>query len=299
MAIRTVGILHPGDMGHAVGAVLGSHGLRVVAALDERSERTRGLAAKAGIEDLGTLDRLVTEADLVLSILVPAAAEEQAEQVATALRATGAQPLYADCNAIAPAATVRIGERITAAGGRYLDASIIGPPPRRPGTTRIYASGAAASELAELGSHCLEIRVLGTRIGQASGLKMCYGSLTKGLAALATSALVAAERLELDEPLRRELAESQPMLLDWFGTMLPNMPPKAHRWVGEMEEIAATLAAVGLTPRMLEGAAEMYRWVATTAPGQETPEQRQPRNLEQTIAALATRADVATASGAV
>jgi len=287
MAVRTVGIVSPGDMGQAIGGVLIQHGLRVVAALDGRSERTHGLAARAGIADVGTVERLVGEADVVLSVVVPAAATAVAERVAAAIRSTGATPLYADCNAVAPQTATRVGEIVSAAGARFVDAGIIGPPPRVSGATRIYASGEAADELAALGDFGLDVRVLGPRVGMASGLKMCYGALTKGLSALAAELLVAAERLELGDQLRRELSTSQPALLQWIGSALPSMPPKAHRWVGEMEEIAATFEAVGLTPKLFQGVADLYRWVASTPPGKESPEARIPRDGDATVAALA------------
>src|SRR5688500_6197454 len=138
----------PGDMGQAIGAVLATRGLGVIAALDERSERTRRLAADAGIEDVGSVERLVGRADIILSVLVPSEAVAAAERVAGALRATGAAPLYADCNAIAPRTTADVGSIVEAAGARFVDASIIGPPPRKPGATRFYASGPHAAELA-------------------------------------------------------------------------------------------------------------------------------------------------------
>ena len=290
MTVNSVGIVSPGDMGQAIGGVLIAHGLRVVAALDGRSERTRRLAAQAGIADVGTVERLVDEADVVLSVVVPAAATTVADRVAAAMRSAGATPLYADCNAVAPQTASRVGQIVTAAGARFVDAGIIGPPPRVSGATRIYASGEAAGEFAALEAFGLDVRVLGPRVGAASGLKMCYGALTKGLSALATELLVAAERLELGDPLRREITASQPALLQWIGGALPSMPPKAHRWVGEMEEIAATFEAVGLTPRLFEGVADLYRWVASTPPGRETPETRIPRDGDATVAALAAAA---------
>ena len=288
MNIRAVGIMSPGEMGQAIGAVFRQHGLAVLAALDERSARTRELAAEAGIEDVGTIERLVEHADVILSVLVPAQAVAAAERVATALRSTGGTVLYADCNAIAPRTTETVGKIIVAAGGRFVDASIIGPPPRKSGATRIYASGRDAADFERLSAHGLDIRVLGDVVGQASGIKMCYAALTKGLTALATELLVSAERLGLAEPLRAELTGSQGTLYEWIGKSLPSMPPKAHRWIGEMEEIAATFEHLGLTPQILEGAADIYRWVADTSLGHETPEDRdRDRKLEAVIAALA------------
>src|SRR3954471_14585534 len=119
MTVRSVGILSPGDMGHTVGAVLREHGLRLLTCLDGRSERTRALAAEAGFEDMPTHEDLVVAADIILCILVPAEAPGVAAQVARAIRATGADVLYADCNAIAPQTVRAIGETIMAAGGRF------------------------------------------------------------------------------------------------------------------------------------------------------------------------------------
>ena len=117
---------------------------------------------------------------------------------------------------------------------------------------------------------------------------MCYGALTKGLTALGTELLVAARRLGLDEVLRAEQEESIPDVLAWLQRMVPTMPPKAYRWVGEMEEIARTFEDVGMTPNILIGAADMYRFIAETPIGQESPENRDTsRGLDGVVAALA------------
>ncbi|MEI9479259.1 MAG: NAD(P)-binding domain-containing protein, partial [Deltaproteobacteria bacterium] len=127
--LRTVGILSPGDMGHAVGQVLGSHDLRVITCLQGRSERTRSLASRAHIEDVSTVQALVREADILLSILVPAQARQAAQVIAKAISETHAELIYADCNAVAPQTACQIGEMITGAGGRFVDVGIIGSPP--------------------------------------------------------------------------------------------------------------------------------------------------------------------------
>jgi 3-hydroxyisobutyrate dehydrogenase-like beta-hydroxyacid dehydrogenase len=285
--IRTVAVMTPGDMGHAVGRALREGGLRVITCLRGRSARTAALAESAGIDDVADDVALVREAGLVLSILVPAQARALAERIAAAVRATGADLLYADCNAIAPQTSREIGELLAAAGVRYVDAGIIGGPPV-PGTPgpRVYTSGAAAPELAQLRDHGLDVRVVGPEIGQASGLKMCYASLTKGLTALATEALTTGRALGLDEVLRSELRESQGALLHWIERSIPGMPPKAARWVGEMQEIAATFAAVGLPPQMPEGAAALYQVVSETELGRETPEERRHGQTADEVAAL-------------
>jgi 3-hydroxyisobutyrate dehydrogenase-like beta-hydroxyacid dehydrogenase len=284
----TVGIMSPGDMGSAIGERLASSGLRVVVALDARSERTKSLAAEAGLEDVGSVERLVTEATHVLSVMVPSEAVSAAERVAHALHSTGASPVYADLNAISPATTKRVGEIVEEAGARFVDGGIIGGPPRGSVNPRIYISGPHAAEMAVLAEHGLTLPEIGDAVGQASGLKMCYAAMTKGLQALGTELMVTARLLGLDEHLRAEMESSQPALRAWFSRGMLGMPPKAHRWVGEMEEIAATFEQVGLTPKILLGAADMYSWIATTEPGHETPETRdKDRDLDGLIAALA------------
>jgi 3-hydroxyisobutyrate dehydrogenase-like beta-hydroxyacid dehydrogenase len=284
--------MSPGDMGHVVGAVLRRNGLRVVTCLLGRSARSRALAAKAGIEDLADDASLVRAADALLAILVPARALELAERIASALRATGADLLYVDCNAIAPDTTCRVGAIVEAAGGRFVDAGIIGPPPTAgSSSTRVYASGASARQFAQLRAYGLDVRVIGAEPGAASALKMCYAALTKGTTAIMTELAVAAERLGVSQPLREEFALSQPQMLERMRRTVPGMVPKAHRWVGEMEEIASTFEAAGLTPLTFAGAAELYARVAATPSGRIAPEDwaRLAASFEEVVAQLARR----------
>ena len=271
---NTIGILSPGDMGHTVGDVLRQNSLRVITCLQGRSQRTRDLAQKAGIVDVPTYPQLVSEADLILSIMVPAQALNAAELVADALQQTDTTLTYSDCNAIAPQTVRKLEKVITSAGGVFVDASIIGPPPRRSGATRFYASGPQLNVFADLNNYGLDVRVLGNEIGLASAIKMCYASLTKGLTALCTELLTAAEVLGVSDALTEEFKLSQAVLYERMERGLPSMPPKAKRWIGEMEEISDTFAHAGLTPHILAGAADMYRLVSDTHLADLSPEAR-------------------------
>jgi len=284
--IQTVAILSPGDMGNAVGKMLIDQGVRVVAALDERSPRTRQLAAQAGIEDVGSIDQLVQTAQVVLSILVPAQATAAAQQVADALTRHPNDLLYVDCNAIAPTTVAAIDQIITGAGGRFADAGIIGPPPRDFASTRIYASGPQVAPFVQLRDYGLNVIDLGGAVGRASAFKMCYAALTKGTTALQTQLLTAAAAYDLSAELAAEFSNSQAHALGQMERGLPSMAAKAHRWVGEMEEIAKTFAAIGLPPETFIGAAEIYRYVSSTSLGKLTPEDPKP-DFGEMVATLA------------
>jgi 3-hydroxyisobutyrate dehydrogenase-like beta-hydroxyacid dehydrogenase len=253
-----VGILSPGDMGSGVGTVLHQHGARVLTCLAGRGAGSRERAAQAGFEDLADLETLVREADVLLSIVPPAVAGAVADQVATAVKATSASIVYADCNAIAPSTARAVGQTMLAAGARFADAGIIGGPPTGPGN-RFFTSGPGAQQLAALNAFGLDIRVLDGEIGQASGLKMCYAAMTKGLQALGAELLTAARLMGIEDTLRAEQEQGDLAVVRRFvERSLPNMPPKAYRWIGEMEEIARCFEDLGLPGRLMLGAADVY-----------------------------------------
>ena len=290
MALSAVGLLSPGDMGHVVGRVILDHGMRVLTCLEGRSERTQGLAQKSGIEDVSTYDQLVREVDLIISILVPAEVGAAAAKVAHALKDSGGSIVYVDCNAIAPSTAQSLNKTITEAGSRFVDAGIIGPPPRREGSTRFYASGADAGEFKLLSDYGLDVRVVGEEIGAASGLKMTYAALTKGTAALSLELLVSAQRMGLYQALVGEFEMSQAGRYKSMKEGLPSVPSKARRWIGEMEEIAKTFAELGLTAKIYQGAADMYRFLGETPLADETAETfDKDRTLEQVIEILGDR----------
>ncbi len=288
MHISTVAILSPGDMGHAVGQRLRENELDVITCLSGRSQRTRELADKAGIRDVGTMNDLVQQSDLVMSMTVSAAVPGLCREVADAVRATGSDILFAECNAIAPQLTRELEPVITEAGGRFVDVSIIGGPPRPGYSPHFYTSGEQADQFAQLNDLGLEVIKLDGAVGKASGIKMCYAAMTKGTSALHAQLLMAAELMGLTEPLLEEFRSGQSAVLQRMERGIPTVPPRSRRWVSEMEEIRDTFAHLGMTPHLFEGVAEMYRFIGSTPLGGEFPESRdKERTFTETIRILA------------
>jgi 3-hydroxyisobutyrate dehydrogenase-like beta-hydroxyacid dehydrogenase len=270
--MRSVALISPGDMGQAVGALLSQGGVRVLTCLAGRSERTRGLARTTGFTDMQTLEAMVREAELVLSIVPPAQALAVARDVAAALSVSRSRVIYVDCNALAPRTVCDVARVIAPTGSGFVDAGIVGGPPRDAPSPHVYASGPDRARFGELREAGLDVRLLGDVIGEASAVKMCYAALTKGSTAIATELLVAARRLGVYDTLVDELRDSQAAQAKRMADAVPAMPRKAHRWIAEMEEIARTFQDVGLTPLIFEGAAEMYRLTAGSEIGGERPE---------------------------
>jgi 3-hydroxyisobutyrate dehydrogenase-like beta-hydroxyacid dehydrogenase len=214
----------------------------------------------------------VRESELLLSIVPPAQAVAVARDVAAALGATGGHLTYVDCNAIAPRTAREVAAVIAPTGSGFVDAGIVGGPPRDAPSPRFYASGPGRAHFGALADAGLDVRLLGDEVGEASAVKMCYAALTKGTTAIATELLVAARKLGVYDTLIAELRDSQGVQAKRMADAVPAMPGKAHRWVAEMEEIARTFEDVGLTPLIFQGAAEMYRLTARSEIGGERPE---------------------------
>ncbi len=120
---------------------------------------------------------------------------------------------------------------------------------------------ADAAPLARLNDVGLVFRPVDGDIGAASALKMTYGGITKGLTAVGSAMLLAAERAGVAEALHAELAASQPNLLAYFQRSVPDMFGKAYRWVAEMEEIAHFTGG-GPSREMYEAIADLYERLA-------------------------------------
>jgi len=267
-----IAILMPGDMGHGVGRALREHGQDVLTCLAGRSARTRGLAEAAGMRDAGTLEALCAEADLILSILPPDAALAQARDVAAEMRSAGRTPVYVDCNAVSPMTVREVAAVIAEAGAPFIDCGIIGLAPGKGAATRFHVSGPDTGPMEALDGMGIQVIPMGAEIGRASALKMVYAGLTKGTMTLHTAMLLAAHQLGVFEETVAEYADSQQAALKAMEFRVPRIPADAGRWIGEMEEIAATLASVGVTPGFHEGAAEVYRVLNRTPFAAETRE---------------------------
>jgi 3-hydroxyisobutyrate dehydrogenase-like beta-hydroxyacid dehydrogenase len=239
-----VGLLHPGEMGAAIGDALRAGGHDVIWASEGRSEDTRARAT--GLRDVGTLDALVAEAELILSVCPPHAALEVAR--ATQFFAG----TYVDANAVSP---MRAAE-VAALHPRFVDGGIIGPPPHAAGDTRLYLSGAQAADVARLFSGSIvDARV----VPDASALKMAYAAWSKGTAALLLAVRDVARHFGIEDALADEWRLSQPELFERLASAERSAAKKGWRWVGEMEEIADTFEAAGDPDGFHRAAAEVYR----------------------------------------
>jgi 3-hydroxyisobutyrate dehydrogenase-like beta-hydroxyacid dehydrogenase len=258
MATPTICVLHPGEMGSAIGRAARAGGARVLWCSAGRGEATRRRAAEAGLEDAGTLQGALGGAEIALSVCPPHAAPELARSVA----ALGFRGLFVDANAVSPETARRVAAVVAGAGARFVDGGIIGPPPGPGASTRLYLSGDDAARVARLFDGTpLAAVVLDGPVGAASAVKMGYAAWTKGTALLLLAVRAAAEREGVEAALAAEWRISQPDLFRQLDRAV-TQSRKAWRWVAEMEEIAATFGGAGLPEGFHLAAAEICRRLA-------------------------------------
>lgn len=254
MSSKTVALLHPGNMGATIGAAAATSGARVIWASEQRSKVTQERARQAGLVDVESLANAVMQSDIVLSVCPPHAAVELARTVAK----QNFRGIYVDANAISRATAERIGDIVTQGGASFVDGGIIGAPVKKAGTTRLYLSGARAAEVADLFSQSmLNAKTIGATPGAASALKVAYAAWTKCTDALVLAICALAAHEGVDQALMDEWRISQPDLERKSNRAAAVAAPKAWRYVGEMEEIAATFEAAGLPTGFHNAAADI------------------------------------------
>jgi 3-hydroxyisobutyrate dehydrogenase-like beta-hydroxyacid dehydrogenase len=277
---RVIGLLHPGEMGAAVGQCLTGAGYEVLWASDGRGPQTAARARAARLADVGTAAEMAERADVILSICPPHAALD------TAWAAQGFGGLYLDANAISPATAREVALMVEEGGATYVDGGIIGLPPVTPGRTRLYLSGERADTVRRLFDGTpLDARVIGSGMFSASAVKMAYASWTKGSAALLLAARSLARAEGVEDVLVAEWTMSQPGLADRSEGAARSATTKGWRWVAEMEEIAASMAAAGLPDGFHQAAAEIFRRSPRAEPDQ--PDGAGHRTLDQVLSAIA------------
>jgi 3-hydroxyisobutyrate dehydrogenase-like beta-hydroxyacid dehydrogenase len=243
--VSTVGVLYPGDMGGALARQLTAGGWRAVSWLGERGARTHALSQAAGVEALASLDDVVAQADVVVSLVPQHAVVATAGAFAAAVARSGARPFYLDANSVAPQTAAAAIAAAAAAGCEAVDGAFVGSAARIGAQTTLYLSGPGAQRLDALLEPALQVRVLGAEVGLASAFKLSFAGFNKGLVALALEAAAAADRLGQRAELLDCLATFYPGSMASVERLLPSYPRHAARRVAEFDEVARWLSSIG------------------------------------------------------
>jgi 3-hydroxyisobutyrate dehydrogenase len=177
--------------------------------------------------------------------------------------ATAPGAVFADLTTSPPAAKAERAERATADGRAFVDVALMAPVPGRGLRTPALASGPGAERyaaaLCPLGA---SVEVIGADAGDATTRKLLRSVTMKGLAAIVTEALRAADAAGLSGWLWADLvgeitAADEKLLV----RLVEGTGVHAARRVDEMEACAAMLESLGVDPLMTRATVESLRRV--------------------------------------
>ena len=260
MAFQKIGIMSIGEMGFHWAKLLKSHGVDVLTYDKDRGEVSRKRAENAGVRSVASMNALVKEAELIVSIVIPFAAKKVAAKVAKAAAKSGRKDLlYLDANAISPMTADAIASVLTPADVNFVDGCIIGGASKMGKGTMVYVSGPDAARMQALEAFNIPVKILGPRTNQASAFKVVYAGFTKGLQGLFCELLMGAQKFGMLNELRAQYEDSYPGLMDKVSGSIIGLRIHAGRRAEEMDELKRTFNTHGLNSYMAPGRKKFCR----------------------------------------
>ncbi|KAJ7473446.1 6-phosphogluconate dehydrogenase C-terminal domain-like protein [Mycena latifolia] len=272
---ETIALVAPGAMGAALAARLSASGAgTILTNLDGRSEATIQRARESNMQHASYAE-IVERATYIFSVVPPVDAFGLAESVVGVYKAAGSQRelVFVDCNAVNPESVKRMATLFTGTRITFLDGVIIGLPPSDNFNPGIYVAAdpkdaAALDAFAHtsngFGLNVIPLKGEGAGIGDASALKMAHAGIVKGTIGLFTTMILSANAASPStaEGLLHALNLSLPVVVDLIIRLVPQMLPKAYRFVGEMEEVGGFVGAGSPGAHTFEGLAGVFARVA-------------------------------------
>ena len=284
MNFAKIGIMSIGEMGFHWAKLLKGHGVEVLTYDQERGEVSRKRGENAGVKSVGSMTDLVSQAELIVSIVVPSAAIDVAKKVAQAVKSAGRKELiFLDANAISPMTAAEIGNNLQPAGVNFIDGCIIGSAARMGKGTIVYVSGREANRMQALEKFNIPVKVLGASTNQASAFKVVYAGLTKGLQGLFCELFMGARRFGLVEEIRAQYDESFPGLLEKVSSSIVGLNIHAARRAEEMDELKRTFEHFGMRSFMAPAAQKVLEAIAALPRGEVSARGTRAGDLTETF----------------
>jgi len=284
VAFQKIGIMSIGEMGFHWAKLLKSHGVDVLTYDKDRGEVSRKRAENAGVRSVASMNVLVKEAELIVSIVIPFAAKKVAVKVAKAAAKVGRKDLlYLDANAISPMTADAIASVLTPAGVNFVDGCIIGGASKMGKGTMVYVSGPDAARMQALEAFNIPVKILGPRTNQASAFKVVYAGFTKGLQGLFCELLMGAQKFGMLNEIRAQYEDSYPGLLDKVSGSIIGLRIHAGRRAEEMDELKRTFNTHGLNSYMAPGAQKVLQAIAALDVGQVSDSGARQGDLADTL----------------
>ena len=247
-----VGFIGFGEVASTLSVGLLENGSEVYTCIDGRSTRTINNILKTGVQTYSTYKELAENSEILISSVVPSKAIEVAEMVGGYSKG-----IYVDINNISPNTVVDALAKIE--NGKTVDAAIIGSVNKNGINVNIIASGYCANEFADLRDYGMNITVVGSVNGQASGIKLLRSAYTKGVSALLFESLYKSYEMGIDREVLKYISETEcPDFIESAKSRIISAAYHAHRRSEEMDEVVEMLSGTQ-DPVMAKGTRDFFK----------------------------------------
>lgn len=255
-----------GELAAGLAVGLGQSGRHELRAYVRRTPPRDSVAdrrlARAGVRRCEALSEAVSGADAVLSAVPASASTEVANRCASLLER---ESLYVDFASAAPAEKVAACELITAAGGRYVDAAVLGTVLMSGYAVPILVSGPGAEAFhALVRPDGLQVTAIEGPAGASALVKLLRGVYLKGRDALIVEMMLAAKRHGLDDIVASSIdgpGERVPFT-EIVERVLCSLAIHAGRRAEELASASEIVQGAGIDPALTRAGAQTLRDVA-------------------------------------
>ena len=255
---KTIAVLYPGELGAGVAALARTRGARVITTLDGRGEATAARCREAGLTVLDSLADVARQADVVISLVPPAAADDLVDAYCKVAHLAPRGAIFVDANSIGPELARSLAVKVAAAGRAFVDAAINGLAKNLTAGGTLFLSGPRAPEIADWIGDAMRVRVLGPEPGRASAMKMLLSGLSKGICALYLELALVAQRSGILPEMSEATAMIYPGVFALADRMIPTYGRHAARRATEMGELESTARAAGLDPCVIDSLRRLH-----------------------------------------
>jgi len=261
-----LGFIGFGEAASLIAKGLGEEGLSGIRAYDisledlARRAVVTARADAAGVELATSAKDLIEGCDLIIAAVTSAVALDVAGGAAPFLQGN---QIYIDINSVSPAVKIQVGQTIEKTGARFVEASVMAAVPKFGHKVPLVLSGPAAVEVIDaLSPYGMVMENFGPEFGRAAAFKMFRSIMIKGMEALLQETVLAASTYDIADRVLDSIEEGYPGI-DWKALatyLIGRTAIHGERRAHEMEEVSATLRALGIEPIMAEAAANRIKW---------------------------------------
>ncbi|MBK1896120.1 NAD(P)-dependent oxidoreductase [Chryseobacterium paridis] len=257
----TIAILFPGDMGAQIAKALVKNNYTVITAGEGRSTRTLENIKSIGIDDVGSLQNIAEQADVVLSLTSPEGSLKVAKNIMCCLENTDNRPVYIDLNSNTPEIALTIEKLFSSKNIQFINGAVMGASKDIPDHGTLIVSGEHRKVFLDLFSSVFKIKDAGEKTEAASAYKLLFSMINKGMNALFFETMTAAAHFGILDELNGSLQEFLPGTYQDLMKTTPTYPQHIFRRIDEMKGLTDMLKSENLPSVIASGTAETFERV--------------------------------------